>query len=56
MLNSLSETGLAFREMEVTDRDFEAHDRASMGLPSLPIWSRHKRTSDIISKVERGEV
>jgi len=35
MIRNIKETGYAFREMEVTDREFEIHDRESLGLDPL---------------------
>jgi len=55
MLRNLSETGLAFRQVDVTDRDFELCNRASMGLPPLTAGAKG-RVREIISRICKGEM
>jgi len=55
MMKNLSETSLAFRQVDVTDRDFEVCNRMSMGLP--PLTARVKaKFFEIISKISKGEI
>lgn len=55
MMKILCETGLAFRQVDVTDRDFEVCNRASMGLPPLTAGAKGKFL-EIISKIREGEM
>jgi heterodisulfide reductase subunit C len=56
MLRSLCETSLAFKPVEFTDRDFEVCTRASMGLPPLATGEGWRRASEIVAKIEKGEL
>ncbi|MGQ9514325.1 MAG: hypothetical protein ACUVTL_04665 [Thermoproteota archaeon] len=55
MVESVSETRLAFKPMEVTDRDFETWDRISIGLPKISTYPNWKKVAEIISMIEMGE-
>lgn len=56
MLRNLSETSLAFKQVDFTDRDFEVCNRVSMGLPPLTIGERWKKALEIVAKIEKGEM
>lgn len=56
MLTNLSETSLAFKQVNVTDRDFEVCNRESMGLPPLTTGDRWRKASEILSKIKKGEM
>ncbi|MBO3803522.1 MAG: 4Fe-4S dicluster domain-containing protein [Candidatus Brockarchaeota archaeon] len=56
MVEKISETGLAFQQMEVTDRDFETWSRGSAGLPPVPVGGRAARIAKIVSMIEKGEL
>jgi len=55
MMKILSETGMAFRQVDVTDRDFEVCNRTSMGLPPLTAGAKGK-FREIMSKITAGEM
>jgi heterodisulfide reductase subunit C len=56
MVEEVSKTGLAFQEMNVTDRDFETWSRESFGLPPFRVGKHVAKISEIVSMIEKGDL
>jgi len=56
MLRNLSETGLAFKQLSVVDREFETYTRESLNLPPLMAEARRRKIAEVLLKIGKGEL